>query len=108
MNRSFTFLIFAWLSNAEFVIIGGNLEIEIPNILPQSLTELINSLDSSSLGFKTFQAVENFKKNSEAVAIVFKNSPLGNVPSKPGNSSMLSKWVLGTVAKAFGLPVGFQ
>jgi hypothetical protein len=92
----------------SFISYGGELGITPPPELPSSLDDLTQIMDPGRLSNATQSELAKFKSSPDAIAIVFKHSPIGNVPERPVNSSLLSKWVLGTVTKFFGMLVGYE
>ena len=87
---------------------GGDLKINVPSPIPGNDVSL---LYDGALGEETLAEINSFINDSGAVALVFSNSINGSmveVPTKDFVADATSKWVLGAVTKAFGIPVGYE
>ena len=96
---------------SRFIHHGGMLDIALPNYLSDDHLSFVGSMNAFALGARSLAAIDAFKNDSTAVALVFSTASFETIPA-PANSSIeaspLSKWQLGSVTKAFGLMVGYE
>ena len=96
---------------AHYIRYGGNLEISLPNHFPQEHMAFVGSMNASALGSRTLAAIDAFRTDPSAVALVF-SSPISETILAPANkfveANPSSKWTLGSLTKAFGTLVGYE
>jgi len=88
------------------IIEGGKLELTTQLHVPHEVDLLVDSTHLFSA--RVLKKVEDFKLDPHAAAIIFKDVPLGNDSSISLNSSSASRWILASITKLFGYPVGYE